>query len=93
MKLIYFYGGNIMKKFVPLFGAVLLFLTSTAVFGGGRSSATAAGTGGSTEVTWFHTQLNQPNITYYNDAIWKKELGRRFDVTIRVLWAVISPRL
>jgi putative aldouronate transport system substrate-binding protein len=74
-----------MKRFVPLIVAVALFLSiSAAVFGGGRSSSPAAGTGGNTEIRWFHSELNQPNVTYYNDTLWIKELSKRFNVNINV---------
>jgi putative aldouronate transport system substrate-binding protein len=75
----------IMKRFIP-FALVVLMLVSIpmAVFGRGQSSSSASSAGGDTEVVWFHSQLNQPNITYYNDALWIKELGKRFNVNINV---------
>jgi putative aldouronate transport system substrate-binding protein len=72
-----------MKRFVFSIIVALLFLSiPAAIFGGGQSSRSASND--DNKIVWFHTQLNQPNITYYNDTLWIKELSKKFNVNIDV---------
>jgi putative aldouronate transport system substrate-binding protein len=64
---------------------ILTGLTILLIFSGCQKKEAAAVSADETlEVTWFHTQLNRPNITYYNDALWIKELGSKFNISINV---------
>jgi putative aldouronate transport system substrate-binding protein len=65
----------------------VLSLTALAIlpaFAGGQRSGGQTAADQKLEVTWFHAQLNLPNITYFNDALWLQELGKRHNITINV---------
>ncbi|MDR1904502.1 MAG: hypothetical protein LBQ88_19735, partial [Treponema sp.] len=69
-------SGKIVKLVLAL-----TVLVSAAGFCGG-SQGTAATAAASNEVVFYHWQPNQPALTYFNDALWVKELANRTGVKL-----------
>jgi putative aldouronate transport system substrate-binding protein len=71
-----------MKKLVLLALTVSMVIPAV-VFGAGRRAVdSGSSTGGPVEITWFQVELNQPNIQYWKNTAWVKELERRFNVNL-----------
>jgi putative aldouronate transport system substrate-binding protein len=67
---------------------VLVLIPALGFCGGRKEQAPSAAQDGRTVITWFNNQPNQPGLTYWSDAMWIKELERRFNLSIQFIGPV-----
>jgi putative aldouronate transport system substrate-binding protein len=68
----------------------LLMIIPAVTSCGGKSSKTPADSDGPVEITFFHWGPNSPALSYFNDALWVQELGKRTNVKLNFIGPLSS---